>query len=168
MKELDLAAYAWEIQLLKRLGYTPDDGKDTKVKDIHKFAEANIPDFKNHIIPDKNGKKNKPELMLALSKFVRVQQPDKHWIDSDGKPFPLIAVPENYVLKEAEAEPGPEPEEQESEMPVAEEETLLPMCAVYIPCLASLLPEPDTPAAQPPVLPEPAREAQTEAPGAHQ
>ena len=118
-KDLDLAASAWEIIFLKILGYTKDSGKEATVKEIDAFAGKNIPDFKNHVMPDKTGRKNKPEKLLALSKFVRVQQPEKHWIDSDGKPADLIVVPERYVIVASEPAAPPEAAPAESDPPPA-------------------------------------------------
>ena len=179
-KDLDLAACAWEIMFLKILGYTKDSGKECTIKEITSFADANIPDFKNTIMPGKNGKKNKPEVFLALSKFVRIQQPDKHWIDADGKPAPLIKVPERSVIAPSEPAAPPEaaPEAAPAELAIPPPAAAVPgpFCPVgIIPCF----PPASAPAPAPVPLPTPAVAAaavwlaqmlqvQTQAPGAMQ
>ena len=111
------------------------------MKEITAFTEANIPDFKNHIVPDKNGGKNKTEVMSALAKFVRVQQPDKHWIDADGKPAGVIIVPPAYVVAAASPAQPAESAAQPEVAPVSAEASAIPACPIEIPCI-SPAPEP--------------------------
>ena len=109
--QLDMAAVAFEIQVLKRLGYAPDTGNSTgcKLPQVYAFADANIPNFKAHIKPDQQGRKNKKEVMACFASFLRVQQPSGHWKDSDGKPHAQIVVPAQYTVPEEYRAPVPEP-----------------------------------------------------------
>ena len=86
---------AFEIQVLKRLGFTPDAGRDCTVKQVEAFAAKNLKELKAYVYPDAMGRKTKAQLMEALSRFLRVQQPRGYWLDSHGKPHPEIVVPEN-------------------------------------------------------------------------
>ena len=109
--QLDTAAVAFEIQVLKRLGYAPDTGNNTgcKLPQVYAFADANIPNFKAHIKPDQQGRKNKKEVMACLASFLRVQQPSGHWKDKDGKPHTQIIVPAQYTAPEEYRDPVPGP-----------------------------------------------------------
>ena len=179
---MDLAAVVWELQFLKKLGYTKLGSKESTVKEIKAFAEANVPDFKNLIKPDKDGKKNKPEMLEALCSCVRVQQPAMHWVDASGEPADLITVPERVVRVATPAEPAAPPEAAPEAAPA---ELAIPPPAAAVPgpfCPVGIIPcfpPASAPAPAPVPLPTPAVAAaavwlaqmlqvQTQAPGAMQ
>ena len=97
-----MTSVAWEIQFLKRLGFVPEAAKDATVEQIKTFANSNVASgyggLRILVIPDANGKKNKPELFTALSTLVRVQQPDGHWKNAKGVGMEKVVVPENVRI----------------------------------------------------------------------
>jgi len=103
-REPGLPAVAWGIQFLKRLGFVPEleAAKDAAVEQVKTFANSNVASgyggLRILIIPDANGKKNKPELFTALSTLVRVQQPDGHWKNAKGVGMEKVVVPENVRI----------------------------------------------------------------------
>ena len=52
--------------MLKRLGFTPDAGRDCTVKQVEAFAAKNLKELKAYVYPDAMGRKTKAQLMEAL------------------------------------------------------------------------------------------------------
>jgi len=186
-KELEVARVAFEIQVLKRLGYTPDSGKDCTVKQVEAFAAKNIKELKAYVYPDAMGRKTKAQLMEALSRFVRVQQPRGYWLDAHGKPHPEIVVPENIrrsvpatsFAADPRSESAPAPESEPavagpgpnvnpgSQVPTVIGQAIQGICPGVLVCAAPAPAQPEAPAEGAPAQVEAVPAPELSAPGVH-
>lgn len=97
-KDLAKAAYVWELQLFKRLGFTPEGATDITVAHIDKFADVNIPTWKADVKRDGKSTKPKANKLAALQLHTRLQHGDGHWKDANGTPAPCITVPPAVLI----------------------------------------------------------------------